>query len=158
MVNSQYITVAAALKGPRMPLVRFVKAIERLPHYKIIDVKYDTNEDVNRVVFKIEVNVISQLKVLTEICCNNLEVDREELFNFGTKKPKIVFGRSIILFILKYRFNLSYSWIAKLFGCNHATIILACRKFKRTDSDITKIKNASLEEAYGVAKRCKVGG
>jgi len=158
MISSQHITVAAAIKGSRQPLMDFVRTTGNRSRYKIVDIKYDTKEDVHRVVFKIETDILTQLSALTELCCNDLKINRGDLYNFRIKKPKIVFGRSIVIFILRYRFGLPSTQIGRLLGCNHATVILTCRKFKKSRPDIIEIKNAPLEDAYKAVKRCKVGG
>jgi len=153
MELSTHITVGAAIEGTAQLLEPFVKKIRKI--YVVSNVEYDTKDNISWVKFNIKSGLggTKELSALVEIASCSIDVDPEDILNMKIKQRRIVLARRIVMVVLRYRLKLSSVKVAKLFSCNHASVLYACRKFNTKNLTIF---TCSLEEAYTIVKRrCK---
>lgn len=157
MISSAHITVAAAIKGSRQPLIDFVEKIDEATHYIISNVEYNITAGVESVKFQVGNTLLGELAALIDICCADLKIKREDLFNTKVRKRRVTFGRDIIIFILRYRLYVSSTKIQKLLNVHHSMVWRVCnRRFGKFRPRLTYLKKQPLKDVYETVKKCRL--
>jgi len=98
-------------------------------------------------------DVIAEFKKLCKIARADM-INPDKLLDWRFKKSDCVRARHIIAFLLHIRHGLGYAPTGRLMGGNHASVILAVRRFGRISGNrIGWYKNATVEAAYRTAKK-----
>jgi len=157
MISSQHIIVAAAIKGSHQPLVDFVDEIRNTTQYIVSGVEYDVTEGIESVKFQVGTTLLGELAILIDICCADLKIPKEDLFNTRVRNRKVTFGRDVIIFILRYRLYVSSYKIQKLLNVHHSMVWRIChRRFGKFKPSLTYLKKQPLEVVYEAVKKYRL--
>ena len=121
-----------------------------------MDIKYSAKDEVSCVGFKVVISLQTELSMLIDICSRDLEISRSDLSSTNVRNNRVSFGRSLIFFILRYRYDIPILEIARLLGCAYSVVYVACHKYEILQQDIDCLKSKTLEASYIFAKQCRV--
>lgn len=143
------IHVAAACNRQLQPsLIEFVETVHNT--YHITGISYDVDENKDLISVMLKVHTLADVKELMQIVLEDLNISEKELRIHTTRSKKSVFGRDIMAFLLRQRYNYSYSVIANMLGMKTLqSAMISCKKFNPKNFHC---KEQSLKKLYRLAK------